>query len=518
MIKKTILATALAAVAIGSVQATTLNIGGSSAYRKTLYGALTGSAGWTVVANDGTSISDNGGTHILYKKGSDYISTCWSGSEAGVQSILATNSRPLTFWVTNVAQGSVAANFNGANITNVNADAAFSDCSATISRFNGAKNLKEIVAGVTNVVSYSKPTTNIQVGVQAFTFVADENWDTNKSTSITALAARVLFEKGQIPLSLITGNAGDSNATVWLTGRNPDSGTRITAFNEVGYGALKPTVNYKVLSTNNSGKITSIGVYPTNIINGLITAPGDDGQSSGGNLVKSLAPLDSSLVVYGPATNRIITAVTTNPLATNLVTNPTTGSNSVYGGTPFAYVDPATGVYYTVKTQGKSSPATATVFNAISYNLSTNYYTNVAVNTTNSPAARTSLSTNSGVALQQTLRSSTNYFVTYASVGDANNNVTITGRKPIILSLNGQGEGGKSAGDSNLYANIQTKIKNGGYSFWNYEWALLGTNSSVGTLLKSVTDLVSANNAAPNANISDLNVTRTDGGATIYSK
>ena len=510
---KTIMAAALAAIAISSVQASTLYIGGSSAYRKTAANALIG-AGWSYVANDGTSLTDNGGTHILYTKGSDYISTCWSGSEAGVQSILATNSRPLSFWATSTAQGTLKADFV-ANKVDTNADASFSDCSANISRYNGAKNVKETIGGVAQTVTYGKPATNVQVGVQSFTFLASDNFPTNKATSISANAARVLFEKGQIPLSLITGDSSDATATVWLTGRNPDSGTRITAFNEVGYGALKATQNYKVNAIDTNTKtITELLLYPSNNINGLITAPGDDGMTSGGDLVKSIAPLASNLVVYGPGTNSVISVAHTNFTATNIVTNPALGVSATYLGSAVIPAAPADNVKYTIAVAGSATKKAT--FNAKSYYIATNSFTNAVPPVYLNIASKAT----NHISFPLTVPSTVNYLVTYASVADALNMSTLAGRYPVLLSYNGNGVGGYTDYSTATKNAVQAKIQNGGYSFWNYEWALLSPNASAGAsaLLTTLTGVVSSANAAPNANVSSLNVKRASDGATIYNK
>jgi len=536
MIKKTILATALAAVAIGSAQANTVYIGGSSAFRKTAAAALAG-AGWSYVANDGSSLTDVGGTHVLYSKNGDYISTCWSGSEAGVQSVCAgTNSRALGFFATNATGNVKAFASDGKTVTNnaiptivTNADAAFSDCSATISRWNGLKNSKELINGLSVVVNYVKPSLSTNVGVQSFTFLASENFPTNKATSISANAAKVLFEKGQIPLSLITGDSNDATATIWLTGRNPDSGTRITAFNETGYGALKATMNYKVTKTDTNAKtITELTLYPTNVINGLVTAPGDDGQSSGGTLVGSIAPLDAKLVVYGPATNTVISVVYTNFTATNIFTNTVKGTSAsvnggVYNGAlSTSPVAPATAAVVTTNAAGSATAYAS--YKYVYYYIATNLYTNVTPPTIAGTLAGTNGKSTNLVAFPVTVPSSSNYLVTYASVGDAITKSTLSSNYPVLLNYNGDGIQGSSIADTNAQATakslIKSKIMNGSYTFWNYEYALLSTNAQAGasSVFNAIVTATVPTVAAPNAKVSDLNVTRADGGATIYNK
>ena len=621
MNRKVALAMALAAVAIGSAQASTLYIGGSSAFRKTAYSALTAN-GWAAKANDGTSLTDSGGTRILYTNASgDYISTCWSGSEAGVQSVCAgTNNRPLLFFATN-ASGNIKATNAGAGIT-TNADAAFSDCSASISRYNGLTNAVEIINGQSVIANYTTPASEQTVGIQSFTFLASETFPTNKATGISANAAKVLFEKGVIPLSLITGNAADSNSFCWLTGRNPDSGTRLTAYNEVGYGALSKTKNYKITNKDTNAKvITEIAVWPSENINGLVTAPGDSGQSSGGTLVGTLAPMSNTLSVVdatityetNAVTNTVyetnyptLEVVTTNQYTTTVVsgtrtvtnywTNYTFQTNYTWANRPvtnkvyvtynrlwtnsvksagtslFAYVPRIKGAIpeaslvsnpITTNTIVKGVGVTKLIRGAVfivneysnnilnnnwvqvpssvssnpvqvpngtytltNYSTTTNYYyvTNYAVSqdpviTSNEVVSSLTIPTGTNYSTN-TITADAHYLITYASVSDALTKGTLSSNWPVLLNYNGDGVGGYTDYSTTTKNTIQAKIKNGSYTYWNFEQALLSPSADAGaqTVFTDLVNIVKGNVTAPNCNLSDLNITRSSDGSTVYSK
>jgi hypothetical protein len=617
------LAAALAALAIGGAQASTIYIGGASAFRKTAFDALTQS-GWSVKATDQSSTSDlskNGATRVLLTNASgDYISTCWSGSEAGVQSALAgTNSRPLTFLPTNatgpnLTNAASLASFGG--YVSTNADAALTDNSSVISRWNGTQNSVETVNGQTVVVNYKTPAAEQFVGVQAFTWMASPDFPTSVK-SISGNAAQALLKNGRIPLSLLSGSSADTNKFVWLFGRNPDSGTRLTTFNEVGYGALSAAKQY--YATNNANnKITDIKLTPAAVINGLNVVEGDNGESSGGTLAGKIAPMAStisvsystytttnqstnvSVVSTNVTTNRVVTTnsydsyvpVTTS--APNLVTNVATSlvwtnvasSNKVIISTA-KYTNPAktpgdTIVKYKLASKIKGAAyessifalsvtnvantgtpvkpkmvtnITPAVFDVTEYYYNTNAWsqvpvssTNVTTNgtksvvsyvSTNVPYTVTNLviSTNvvtNSVSTNVTVVTATstattnivadaNYAITYCSVADALTTNTVSAEYPVLLNYNNDGVAGSmavSADRDAAKANIATKIKNGSYSFYNVESAVLSPDAQSGAaaLFTNIVTAIPSKVAAPNVKLSDMNTTRASDGAVIYAK
>jgi len=160
--------------------------------------------------------------------------------------------------------------------------------------------------------------------------------------------------KGHIPRSVFTGVAGDSSLRVYLTGRNPDSGTRLSTFAVSGAGALTSVIQWepKVGSADASAvgsTITSLTPWAPDTVNFVKISGSNSGYSSGGNLAKAIGS--------------IYTTATSNDGYTggNLVTYlgyadylaATTSSATAYGavalsynGTPFSYTALENGQYH----------------------------------------------------------------------------------------------------------------------------------------------------------------------------
>jgi len=107
--------------------------------------------------------------------------------------------------------------------------------------------------------------------------------------TMTTQLAQYLFGSGTIPLATFTGNTADQTKLVYATGRDPDSGTRVTTFAECGIGVFsivkqwRPTTFRNDLGTNDA--VTAQQLYPVQVINGVSTQfPGNSGESSGGTL------------------------------------------------------------------------------------------------------------------------------------------------------------------------------------------------------------------------------------------
>ena len=83
-------------------------------------------------------------------------------------------------------------------------------------------------------------------------------------------------------MSLFTGSASDVNTAVIATGRNADSGTRLSAVAETAVGVNTALFQYKPTVSGTS--ITSLAPYPAATVNGVPHVAGDGGESSGGTL------------------------------------------------------------------------------------------------------------------------------------------------------------------------------------------------------------------------------------------
>ena len=101
-------------------------------------------------------------------------------------------------------------------------------------------------------------------------------------TNINAQQAQALWGSGTASLAQFTGLAADASKLVYATGRDPDSGTRLTAFAESGIGVESTVTQYKPVVS--SGVITSLAPYPQQTVNGITFTLGNGGEASGGTL------------------------------------------------------------------------------------------------------------------------------------------------------------------------------------------------------------------------------------------
>ncbi|MGC3989812.1 MAG: hypothetical protein QM796_09075 [Chthoniobacteraceae bacterium] len=101
---------------------------------------------------------------------------------------------------------------------------------------------------------------------------------------------------GGIVTAQITGSTLDEAGVTVVIGRDEDSGTRITAFAESGFGAKSLAGQYKptITGTNGSGTITDLAVWPASTVNNIAYPKGDSGESSGGTLALDISNALSS--------------------------------------------------------------------------------------------------------------------------------------------------------------------------------------------------------------------------------
>ena len=228
------------------------------------------------------------------------ISTSWSGSEAGIQTV-ADASQNVNF----IADGTVGSLSPGTSVaTGTEAhhpDAAMSDTFQSTSQFNGTFN------SVTYASLTESPGTSAghgsPVGVVPFKWCASSN---ATFTNVTSQMIRALYGSGKLPLALFTGLSADEgvgvNKIVVAMGRNPDSGTRLTAFAESGVGALsgvrqfQPQDSAAALVKTPTATITKFINWPAETINGVPVASFNSGFSSGGDLSKAMRAVTSDPV------------------------------------------------------------------------------------------------------------------------------------------------------------------------------------------------------------------------------
>jgi hypothetical protein len=133
------------------------------------------------------------------------------------------------------------------------------------------------------------------VGIVTFKFLKNADAPPDL-TNMTPLLAQALWANGSLPLSLFSGDSNDVNTVVYAIGRDPDSGTRKTAFLETGVqtfvSSLTPAIVLQYQPFNASGvvnkanpaAITGQVAWPAETVDNIPFVAGDAGYSSGGDL------------------------------------------------------------------------------------------------------------------------------------------------------------------------------------------------------------------------------------------
>lgn len=208
------------------------------------------------------------------------------------------------------------------------------------------------ISGNTNIVA---ATTGIKIGaiINATTFTIVKNTDgTNQNASTTAAGvattfvapspitnitpqlAQVLYQNGSCELALFTGNSADIGKKVWSIGRDPDSGTRLTAFAEAGVGVNSTVVQYQ--PTVSGGAVVSQVPYPSATINGILIATGNNGYASGGTLAGVMGNSTSAINGY------YVTYLSTGDATTAI----NAGAKEIsYNGVPYSLTAVQQGLY-----------------------------------------------------------------------------------------------------------------------------------------------------------------------------
>jgi len=303
----------VALAGISSAQ-TVIHISGSTAFRAALNNAIVDImnpgyliAGSNTLLGSATQLVVSGTTKV-----GNYpvvIKTSLQGSVGGVQS-LAQQSPQITFsgslgWLqTSLATTTTITTAVTASASNTDPAAPADICLAdsfqasSFAYGSGFTQLKET-----------------KVGVVPFFYVMGCSNDTavqaslSSVTSISAQQIKLLLSAG-LPLSLLTGKDADASVTMYPIGRDEDSGTRLVAFAEPGFGVFGSPVQYAPgfggsISNNvtypiaswpaspTATTITGIMPYPANTVDGLSFPVGHSGIASGGNVAKTIyTPVD----------------------------------------------------------------------------------------------------------------------------------------------------------------------------------------------------------------------------------
>ncbi|MCB1207827.1 MAG: hypothetical protein KDK97_00810 [Verrucomicrobiales bacterium] len=112
--------------------------------------------------------------------------------------------------------------------------------------------------------------------------------------NITPQLAQVLYQAGSVSLATFTGNPADNTKLVFGLGRDPDSGTRLTAFAESGIGTNSVVKQWQ--PTTAGGAVTSQILYPgATFFGSVVYANGDNGYGSGGTLAGVMGNTTSAI-------------------------------------------------------------------------------------------------------------------------------------------------------------------------------------------------------------------------------
>jgi hypothetical protein len=317
----------LVAVALlSSAKAANLYLTGSTAFRSSAHTAIThifdaGTLKFAYIDNAaGTATASNSSAAIYVGKigGSAItIETHWSGSEAGVQAVAG--GFTVTFLPSNATVSSTGTKLpaNTALTTVAVPDVAMSDAFQASSRFKAGATIGNPPFGSYQNLNSTATTTGIGqpgqiVGIIGFTFVASDDAPAS-ANNFTSQNARALFSTGRIPLSNLTGSSVDRTKHIYATGRDIDSGTRLTTMAETGLGSLavvkqyEPIKNGALAVTNGTGTggdgvaVSSFTIWPAGSIDGVPEVTGNGGYSSGGTIALALAnhtPANTFLVSY----------------------------------------------------------------------------------------------------------------------------------------------------------------------------------------------------------------------------
>ncbi len=339
---------------------------GSTAYRGAVHTAIQNifdSPPTFAFSNNASSVG--GANQAIFNGnigGNPYqISTSWSGSEAGIQTVADATQN-----VNYIADGTVGTLSPGTSVAAGSEahhpDVAMSDTFQSTSQFNGTFN------GVTYASLTESPGTSAghgsPVGIVPFKWCANNGATV---TGVTSQMLRTLYSGGKIPLALFTGASADETKPVIALGRNPDSGTRLTAFAESGIGALSTVKQFQpqdsagALVKTTSATITKFVNWPAETINGVAVATFNSGYSSGGDLSKAMRAVTSDPVsvtigattkTYSAANLTRIAYLGTGDADSNLLAGAGAGVELYYNGVTLGNV---AGDYNTVTalTEGK---------------------------------------------------------------------------------------------------------------------------------------------------------------------
>jgi hypothetical protein len=285
---KLLLAGLLAMSAAGVANAaTTVHITGSTAFRKAtviaIENLMTAGGGFKAayVANSATVGGEQASNFAIFQGNINglpaganpvTIKAHWTGSTGGIQTLVQNIPDPLWMADSNLPPTNTIVNV----ATATNDTASIADVTMEDSH--------QASTGFTTTTL-----TETQVGVIIFEWVANSGSPTTMN-NITPLLAQAALSGGML-LSQFTGNPADGDI-VYATGRNFDSGTRLSELAESGLGVFASIQQMEPLLTGTV--VTKLNVWHAETVLGIPFGLGQSGFSGGGALAAALAATGSN--------------------------------------------------------------------------------------------------------------------------------------------------------------------------------------------------------------------------------
>lgn len=271
--KASLLATAAGLALFSSASGqTVIDITGSTAGRSAVHGRIVALLTGEVISWNGNA-SVTSASRAIYKGTFDgkpvTVRTFWSGSAAGVRDVANAPQLNNSYFDKNTVP-------TGGEITTPVLAPASAE---TVSEIGFSDVFQSSTAFTTNPL-----VDEASVAVLPFLFMKNDGAPA-ALTNVTPNQFRALFTAlGEAPLSLFTGNAAHASTTVFATGRNNESGTRITVQAETGTGVFAQLAQYQ--GTGDPATLSFVG---------------NGGYPSGGNVATLLGatlPAGSALIGY----------------------------------------------------------------------------------------------------------------------------------------------------------------------------------------------------------------------------
>ncbi|MGC3989365.1 MAG: hypothetical protein QM796_06740 [Chthoniobacteraceae bacterium] len=289
---KNLLAGALLLAFAGSASAQTyVRIVGAQAWRASIYASI------GHILNSGYRYAYGSGT-LSASNQAIFVGTTAVG---GYSVIIKTSFAGAT--------GGVATLTKNATISNFLADSTATSTSGTASVATYETAVTGDVVAVDSpqgTTVFTSPTLTASstdpVGIEPYVWVKGSApssvTDAASFTNITSYQAQNLLNGG-LPLQQFTGNSADINVNVLATGRDENSGARIVAYAESGFGVFSSPQQYQPTFT--SSTITSLNIWPSNTLNGITYAAGHSGYANSSSVITALGAPITATVSGGPA-------------------------------------------------------------------------------------------------------------------------------------------------------------------------------------------------------------------------